>query len=452
MKVAIIAEVAGAPLSLAATAFVGTLAEGMASTGAATRIIGLAHTTRAWSSESLAFGDVSTPWIDRPKLRLQDRAEAARRGIMGGARAHGCHGGDIGEWSLELLFQRELDDLGAGDRDGVVLAYTRSQPLLGMSVRAARRLGWRVVTFATEALSDAQIDPATRDDYIRCVVDHCDGIWSVSRHLAEYWATQGVPRERIFVSPPPIRASYFTEAEPPRDMSAVYLGNLMHREIEYLLDITDEVLAHVPEFRLTIYGDAPEGRRTEIGALVADRSLGDAVSLRPPVSVADVPGALISADVLLLPRGQGEFSDAGFPNKLGEYLASGRPVVVTGVGDIPAYLTDGTSARVVPADDTAAFAAAVVGVLRDPARAAALGAAGRAVASELSRADVVAGRLLAFIRTLPQPMPAAPGGAIRGAAAFVRSCIPDAKRFVVRVLRALRLKRSEPETVERRAS
>ena len=449
MKVAIIAEVAGAPLTLASTAFVGALAEGMSDAAAQTRIIGLAHTTRAWSSESLGFADVAAPWIGAPRLRLRDRVAAARAGIMDGAGDAGCLGSEAEEWRLEFLFQRELDDLAGGDADGVILVYSRSRALLRMCLRAGRRLGWRVVVFATEALSDAQIDPATRDAYIRCVVDHSAGVWCVSHHLAEYWVAQGVGRERVFVSPPPIRAGYFVHVPAPGAKNAVYLGNLMHHEIEYLLDIAALIAEEVPDFRLTIYGDAPESRRGEIDRLIEERSVSRVVQVKPPVPGDSVPAALASGDVLLLPRARGEFSQAGFPNKLGEYLASGRPVVVSGVGDIPRYLTDRLSARIVPPDDTAAFAAAVIDVLGDPSAAASLGAAGRDVASELSRADLVAARTLAFVRTTP-PAPA-PVAATRPVAAFAQSCVPDAKRAIVRALRALGLKPPEADRVERRA-
>ena len=37
----------------------------------------------------------------------------------------------------------------------------------------------------------------------------------------------------------------------------------------------------------------------------------------------------------------------GFPTKLGEYLASGKPVIVTNVGEISEYLTDRQNAYII---------------------------------------------------------------------------------------------------------
>ena len=49
---------------------------------------------------------------------------------------------------------------------------------------------------------------------------------------------------------------------------------------------------------------------------------------------------LKSADVLCMCRTGSRFANAGFPFKLGEYLATGNPVISTKVSDIEDYLTD----------------------------------------------------------------------------------------------------------------
>jgi phosphatidylinositol alpha-1,6-mannosyltransferase len=65
-----------------------------------------------------------------------------------------------------------------------------------------------------------------------------------------------------------------------------------------------------------------------------------------------------------------------------EAAASGLPVVVGDSGGAPDTVLDGSTGTVVDGTDTAAVADALTGLLVDPGRAAAMGAAGRAWARE----------------------------------------------------------------------
>jgi glycosyltransferase involved in cell wall biosynthesis len=57
-----------------------------------------------------------------------------------------------------------------------------------------------------------------------------------------------------------------------------------------------------------------------------------------------------------------------FPLALLEGMALARPIVASAVGGIPEMLVDGESGRLVPPDDPAALAAAVIELLQDDAR------------------------------------------------------------------------------------
>ncbi len=98
-----------------------------------------------------------------------------------------------------------------------------------------------------------------------------------------------------------------------------------------------------------------------------------------PVPVVDyLPPAALPAyynllDVLVLPS----LRD-GLPNALLEGMACGRAVVGAAVGGLPDALHDGKNGCLVPPGDVAATAAAVAGLLADPARRAQFGQAARA--------------------------------------------------------------------------
>ena len=126
-------------------------------------------------------------------------------------------------------------------------------------------------------------------------------------------------------------------------------------------------------------------------ALHRDLGLGERFFLRG--SISDVPAFLRSLDVAVLPS-----LSEGMSNAVLEYMAAGLPVVATAVGANPTLLT-GCGVLVPPGDDTA-LSAALAGVLRDPARAAEMGASGRRkVEAEYSR-DAMRRRFERFYREL----------------------------------------------------
>lgn len=88
------------------------------------------------------------------------------------------------------------------------------------------------------------------------------------------------------------------------------------------------------------------------------------------VDEADVPGYFAAAAVVVLP-----YTSATQSGVIPIAAAFGCPVVATDVGGLPEQLADGRCGVVVPSGNAEALAAAVVGVLTDPSRAAALGAA-----------------------------------------------------------------------------
>ena len=77
----------------------------------------------------------------------------------------------------------------------------------------------------------------------------------------------------------------------------------------------------------------------------------------------EIPPLLNNAKILALARPSSLQSTGGFPTKLGEYLSTGKPTIVTKVGDIPLYLKDNVNAFLVEPDDNKAFSEKIKFVL-----------------------------------------------------------------------------------------
>jgi glycosyltransferase involved in cell wall biosynthesis len=135
-----------------------------------------------------------------------------------------------------------------------------------------------------------------------------------------------------------------------------------------LIDAFANVVEQVPEARLIIVGEGPE--REALERAIAERRLQGVVLLTGHRS--DVGCVLRACDVFCLPS-----HSEGLSISLLEAMASGLPVVATAVGSTPDVVTPETGLLVPPANP-AALAKALVSLLTQPERRAAMSDAAKA--------------------------------------------------------------------------
>lgn len=111
-----------------------------------------------------------------------------------------------------------------------------------------------------------------------------------------------------------------------------------------------------------------------------------------------IPSFISNAEALALSRPDSHQAQGGFPTKLGEYLATGKPVCVTKVGEIPEYLEDNVSAFMANPGDVDSFADALDRALGNPNISITVGQAGKFIAETIFNSDIQAKRLSDFLK------------------------------------------------------
>jgi glycosyltransferase involved in cell wall biosynthesis len=130
--------------------------------------------------------------------------------------------------------------------------------------------------------------------------------------------------------------------------------------------------------RLVLIGRCDQRTRTAIQDHARQNGISpDDVLLTGYVDHQTLAQYLRGAAALLLPLWNNSKSRTRMPNKLPEYLASGRPVIAGGVGDLLECLVHGTNAYLAEPGDEAEFAECMIAVLRDPAAGDRIGRAGQ---------------------------------------------------------------------------
>lgn len=96
-----------------------------------------------------------------------------------------------------------------------------------------------------------------------------------------------------------------------------------------------------------------------------------------------MPAILCNAQILVVAKPDNEQNSGNFPIKIGEYLATGVPIVVTSVGEIPLFIQDGENGFLAIPGSAESFAQKMRTALENPQKAKEIGQKGRLVAEKL---------------------------------------------------------------------
>jgi glycosyltransferase involved in cell wall biosynthesis len=217
----------------------------------------------------------------------------------------------------------------------------------------------------------------------------------ITGNETRWLATHGVLPGRVAEVPNGVAEDGFR----PRDMAfarerwgapryVLFLGRL-YRE-KGPLDLVEALalLGKEHDDVAAVFAGPDQGEAARIQARAAQLGMRDRVLLTGAVGEEEKWRLLAGCEVLALPSA---WEAQGIV--LQEAWAQGRPVVATRVGGVPFCVEDGRTGLLVPWADPAALARALGALLTDPARARAMGNAGRDEALAKYRWDALAERL-----------------------------------------------------------
>jgi glycosyltransferase involved in cell wall biosynthesis len=118
------------------------------------------------------------------------------------------------------------------------------------------------------------------------------------------------------------------------------MGALPLKEVDLLVETLAIARRQIPQLRFMAIGVSVAGSTLPLRDVMGSR-LGDWMIETGRVPFAKVSEYLAACDVLALPMRNNISNVARWPSKLNDYLASGRPIVATSVGEIEAFAGHG---------------------------------------------------------------------------------------------------------------
>ena len=195
----------------------------------------------------------------------------------------------------------------------------------------------------------------------------------------EFFASLGVPRERIVVLPNPVVLPTSVPKRLGRShVRLVYLG--LFARIKGVYDLVDALTRLQPEClgrtRLVLAGN---GDLQQVRDLVERRGLARFIEIREWLGPAERDRLLASADAFVLPS----YAE-GLPMSLLEAMAWGLPVITTAVGSIPEHVHDGAQGLLVQPGDVSELSGAIERIVTDDALRTRMGEQARRAVEPLS--------------------------------------------------------------------
>lgn len=314
---------------------------------------------QALAERGLAVSLISTAALDQPlPAPIRDlpcvTIPTARAGMTPGARLVALLRG----WA-------RVPALVAAQRPSIVHVHALPTPMAVPFLGRLRRLV--VSAWGSDVV---QRDRRKAWLYPRLLA-HADRVTATSAFLAGVVASYlPIPRP-IDVIPFGVDTARFMPAD---SAAAPVIGTLRHLEpiygLDVLLDALPAIAAQVPDVTLEIGGAGSQ--QAALREQAARRGVEGRVRWLGRVPHAEVADRLRGWRLFVNPSRAESFGVAAI-----EAQACGLPVVASRVGGLPDVIDDGVSGLLVPPGDASALAAAIVALLRDPARCRAMGAAGR---------------------------------------------------------------------------
>lgn len=216
-------------------------------------------------------------------------------------------------------------------------------------------------------------------------IRYADGFIVVSSRLYDKYHRLTNGRTPLLKLPISVDFTRFPspEVQPLKEIRLFYSGSFGVKDgIEFLIDAFEILAGDIPSLRLILVGQPDPDRLSSVLGRIKNCRFKQRIEYKGYLDDHAYYHELSRGSIMCMTRIDHPYAHAGFPFKLGEYLASGRPVIASDVSDIREFLTHKESALLIGPGNMQDLIDSVHYLLEEPERASAIGLRGRQVARE----------------------------------------------------------------------
>ncbi len=233
---------------------------------------------------------------------------------------------------------------------------------------------------------------------------YSDALIGISDHLYQrllYLSKDKIP---VFLIPISVNLNYFTNNanyEVKKEFKIFYGGSFNEKDgLEYLIEAFNKVNISHRNTKLIITGSGIKPDLDKVIKMIDNSRSKDNIIFKGFLSTTDYYKLLNECDIFCMTRDMSNHANTGFPFKLGEFLASGKAVIATNVGDISKYLVNNVNALVIDPNSANQISEAISSLLKNPDKIKSLGIESRKTAESYFDSEKVSKKLYSILQSI----------------------------------------------------
>ena len=239
---------------------------------------------------------------------------------------------------------------------------------------------------------------------LKLSIHYVDSFIAISEHL--YYRLLLFSKEKIpvFLIPISVNLSNFKNKLNLRDIGdfrIFYGGSFNEKDgLGLLIDAFDEVSKKHKNVRLILTGTGTKPDMERVRNQINKAENRDKIIYQGFLNNSDYFALLNECDIFCMTRINSDHANAGFPFKLGEFLASGKAVIATKVGDVPKYLINNINALVISPSSVSQLVEAILSLIENPDKIELIGKEGRKTAESHFDSNKVSMKLFSIFQSI----------------------------------------------------
>ncbi len=233
---------------------------------------------------------------------------------------------------------------------------------------------------------------------------YSDGVICISNYLLNKFESKTKKQSKLHYLPINVNFEYFNKVKTLNNNTTTQLfygGSFGEKDgLIYLLKAFEIYERKNSNIELILTGKPPKKGMDDVLNFINSSEVKHKIKFLGYLSDDEYYKVLNQSDILCMTRINSTFANAGFPYKLGEMLATGKPVIATNVGDVSNFIHSNENAILIEPESSEAIVNAIDFIALNKESASIIGKNGYETAKKHFDVEIQAKSILTFVNQL----------------------------------------------------